>query len=516
VKEFTIRLLDYSTIDCPTRYTTLQMSRSGRILFLTAFGWAVFAMPAFATATRPIPVRPEHARTSAVTVWDDRFASKRSFETFEKTYLAGAFLAAGDVDGDGAEELIVGSGQGHAPEVRVYATDGNVKSHFAPYPAWFTGGVRVAAGDLDRDGKAEIVTAPGPGIAPEVGVYDASGNRKLAPAGAYAYAKEFIGGVRVAVADFDRDGTVDIATAAGPGGGPHVRFFDGSMKEEPRLEFFAYDASMRDGVTIAAVRTPWGDQLVTGVESWSEPLVRRYSFDANGARLDKEFYAFEESSRAGIVVGAYDLDHDGTDEIVTAGNGGTIPEVRFFDLWGTLYQKALLQDPAYRGALSFAELDADRDGASELTTVAVLPTTIGPTDIEKQIRVDLTDQRLYAYEHGRIAKTYFVSTGVVRHPTPEMKTNIRAKIAVKRYTWVYGSNNPDNYDLPNVKWNLQIADHIFIHSAYWHHNFGYRMSHGCINESIADAKWLYDWAGVGTTVQVAYSFPPSSVEIASR
>ncbi len=492
------------------------MTRSGRILLTAAFGWAVFAMPAFATATRPVPVRPEHARTSTVTIWDDRFASKRTFETFEKTYLAGAFLAAGDVDGDGIEELIVGSGQGRAPEVRVYAADGTEKSHFAPYPAWFTGGVRVAAGDLDRDGKAEIVTAPGPGIAPEVGVYDANGKRKLAPAGAYAYQKDFIGGVRVAVGDFDRDGTVDIATAPGPGGGPHIRFFDGGMKEESRLDFFAYDASMQDGVTLATVRTPWGPQLVTGVESWSEPLVRRYSFDANGARLDKEFYAFATSSHAGIVVGAYDLDHDGIDEIVTAGNGGTIPEVRVYDLYGTLYQKALLQDPSYRGTLSFAELDADRDGVDELASVAVLPTTIGPTDIEKQIRVDLSDQRLYAYERGRIAKTYFISSGIPRHPTPDMTTSVRAKIAVKRYTWVYGNNNPDNYDLPNVKWNLQIADHIFIHSAYWHHNFGYVMSHGCINEPIPESKWLYDWASVGTYVQVAHSFPPSNVEIASK
>ncbi len=103
----------------------------------------------------------------------------------------------------------------------------------------------------------------------------------------------------------------------------------------------------------------------------------------------------------------------------------------------------------------------------------------------------------------RCAKTFFVSSGVARHPTPEWKTNIRAKIATKRYTWNYGPGNPDNYDLAGVKWNLQIADHIFIHSAYWHNNFGYRMSHGCINMATADALWVYDWANVGTPVETA-------------
>ncbi len=462
---------------------------------------AIFSLgilPAGATATRPIPVPAEHARTSTVTIWDQAFAQKRSFETFEKTFLRGAFLAAGDVDGDGKDELVVGSGPGRIAEVRVYTMDGKMIGQFSPYGK-FAGGVRVAVGDLDGDHHADIVTSPGPGMAPEIGVFDAHGKR-IIPA-VLAYPKSFLGGVRVAVGDFDHNGTMDIATAPGPGGGPHVRLFNGKMEEEPGMDFFAYDASMEEGVTLAAVRTPWGTQLVTGVESWAEPLVRRYSFDASGPRLDKEFFAFATSSHAGVVVGAFDLDHDGIDEILTAGNGGTVPEVRAYDLYGTPYGKYLLLDTAYRGALSFAQLDADGDQTMELAVTPVAPTVLGPTDIEKSIYVDLADQRLYAFERGRIAKTFFISSGVARHPTPEMVTSVLEKVPIKRYQWNYGPGNPDNYNLPNVKWNLRINSTMFIHSAYWHHNFGYRMSHGCINTSLSDADWIYHWADVGTPVQ---------------
>jgi len=468
---------------------------------------AIFAMGAKsaygAVASRPMPVPKDQARTAAVTVWGSGFDKRTTFETFEKTFLRGAYLASGDVDGDGAVEIVVGSGQGRAPEIRVYAADGTEESRFNTFVDWFRGGVRIAAGDLDGDGIAEIVAVPGPGIPAEVSVYDAKGNKKIAPPGALAYPKEFVGGVRVAVGDLDRDGSAEIITAPGPGGGPHVRVFTPSMEPREHMDFFAYDAGMTDGVTIAVVRTHWGSQLVTGVESWSEPLIRRYSFDANGARLDKEFFAFATSTRAGTIVGAFDLDGDGTDEILASANGRAIAEVRFFDLWGTEYRRALLQDPTYLGALSYAELDTDGDGRVELATVAAAPMVVGPTETEKSIYVDLTDQRLYAYERGRIAKSFFISSGVGRHPSPVVKTAVLEKIPVKRYAWSYGPGNPDNYDLSGVKWNMRIYGPYYIHGAYWHNNFGTRMSHGCINVDYANAEWIYDWASVGTPVQTA-------------
>lgn len=465
---------------------------------MCAIGSLFFGVGAQATATRPVPVPEEFGRTAEVSIWQEGMVSRTKIATFEKEFLLGGFLASGDVDGDGKEEIVIGSGPGRKNEVRIYRIDGTLVTSFVPYVETFQGGVRIAVGDIDKDGKSEVVTAPGPGIEPKVMVFDEIGEKTSE--GVLAYASSFHGGVHVALGDLDKDDALDIVTSAGPGGGPHIRLFDTSMVNKGK-DFFAYDASMRDGVTIAVVKTPWGDQLVTGVESWSEPFVRRYSFDVNGARLDKELYAFASSSRSGVSVFAFDLDHDGTDEIVASQNGGTSPEVRMYDLYGTLYKKYLLHDPSYRGALSVSSIQADGDSARELMTVNTAP-IVRWTTTEKQIVVDISEQRLYAYERGRLAKTFFISSGVSRHPSPIVETAVLEKIPVKRYKWTYAAGSPDNYDLPNVKWNLRIYGPVYIHGAYWHHNFGYRMSHGCINVDYPDAEWIYNWSDVGTPVSI--------------
>jgi len=118
--------------------------------------------------------------------------------------MGGVFIAAGDVDGDGREELITGADAGGSPHVRVFGTGPafsalrEVHSFFA-YERGFTGGVRVAAGDLDGDGAAEIITAPGPWHTPLVRVYHTYDNGALGEMSSfYAYDPGFSGGVFVA------------------------------------------------------------------------------------------------------------------------------------------------------------------------------------------------------------------------------------------------------------------------------------------------------------------------------
>ncbi|HWQ99676.1 MAG TPA: L,D-transpeptidase family protein [Candidatus Methylomirabilis sp.] len=471
----------------------------GRVLRMTVpiGAWILAAQPVFAGYSQSVPTKPEHARPPAVMLWGTDFHKRATFVAFEKTFQNGGELAAGDVDGDGKAEIVVGAGPGRESDVRVYRIDGTLLKSFRAYPAWFKGGVRVAVGDTDGDGKAEIVTAPGPGIEPQVNVFQADGSKVLT-GGVPAYQKEFQGGVHLAMADLDRDGKAEIVTSPGPGGGPHVRIWNGRM-ENMGWDFFAFDASMRDGVSLAVIRTLTGPQLVLAAESWSEPLVRRYAANP-GVQLVKEFYTHATSSRSGVRLAAFDFDGDGIDEIIASTNGGVLPEARIFDVYGTLYDRKLLVDPGYRGAFSAAQLDTDGDGRPELATLMAAPTVNGPLDKDKFIEVDMLRQRLYAYERGRTARTFLVSTGTAKYPTPVMETVVLKKVFLKDYRWTYGLNNPDNYFLPNVKWNLQIRGPYNIHYAYWHRNFGHRMSHGCVNVSKADAEWIYNWADVGTPV----------------
>lgn len=455
----------------------------------------------FAAHPQAVPTRPEHARISDVTVWRDGFASRHSFPTFEAAYKNGGDLAAGDVDGDGRDEIIVGAGPGRPPDVRIYSTDGKLLHSFRAYASWFKGGVRVAAADTDGNGTAEIVTAPGPGIEPLLHVFSATGTH-LVPGGILAYRKEFVGGVHVAAGDIDGDGRADIVTTPGPGGGPHVRLWNGKLEHLGR-DFFAFDQGMRDGVSLALLRSPTGPVLAAAPESWTSSTVRLYGL-AGTTTFIREFQAFDPSSRHGVRLAAFDLDHDGRDEIAVSRNGGAAPEVRVHDQEGTERGKWLLLDPAFRGSLAVAQVDTEGDGKTALATMSAFPVVQGPLDTEKFIDVNLKEQRLYAYERGRVARTFLVSTGTLKYPTPIVETSVLEKIPMKDYKWTYGKNHPDNYYLKNVKNNLRVYGAVYIHYAYWHRNFGHRMSHGCINVGNADSEWIYGWADVGTPVKTHF------------
>jgi hypothetical protein len=165
------------------------------------------------------------------------------------SFSGGVRVAAGDINGDGRSDLIVAAAPGNTP--RVIAIDvatGATLADFFAYGPGFTGGVYVAAGDINADGKADIITGAGPGGGPHVRVFD--GVTRTEIVGFYAYAPAFTGGVRVGVTDFNSDGRADIITGAGPGGGPHVRVLDGRNLAD-LAGFYAYSPAFTAGVYVA-------------------------------------------------------------------------------------------------------------------------------------------------------------------------------------------------------------------------------------------------------------------------
>src|SRR5439155_17448706 len=133
---------------------------------------------------------------------------------------------------------ITGAGAGGGPHVKVFdgATGQQIASFMAFDPS-FHGGVRVAAGDFNGDGRADVVAAAGPGGGPHVLVYDVQAAITNAAAGLgvlrsfMAYDPNFRGGVWVAAGDVHGDGRADLITGAG-GAGAHVRLFDGPTFNE--------------------------------------------------------------------------------------------------------------------------------------------------------------------------------------------------------------------------------------------------------------------------------------------
>lgn len=111
------------------------------------------------------------------------------------------------------------------------------------------------------------------------------------------------------------------------------------------------------------------------------------------------------------------------------------------------------------------------------------------------IDVDLSNQRVYAYEGDTIVNSFLVSTGTWRYPTVTGKYKIYIKLRS-------GNMRGPGYFLPDVPYIMYFYKSYGLHGTYWHNNFGTPMSHGCVNLSIADAAWLYNWSYLGTVVNV--------------
>jgi hypothetical protein len=172
---------------------------------------------------------------------------KKEFFAYNQDYKNGINVAVGDVDKDGKLEIVTAPHQGLFPKIKIFNWKGELKKSFLAYSPQFEGGVNIAIADVNNDGQLDIITGAGVGGGPHVKAF--SYEVELL-ASFMAYNSNFIGGVEVFGIDWNKDGKTEIVTGAGIGGGPHVRIFDKSANLLG--EFFAYDAGFTKGINVAA------------------------------------------------------------------------------------------------------------------------------------------------------------------------------------------------------------------------------------------------------------------------
>ncbi len=251
----------------------------------------------------------------------------------------GVTVAVADVNRDSVPDVITGASTGGGPHVKVFdgVTGAELFSFFA-YDAAFRGGVNVAAGDINGDGFADILTGAGPGGGPHVKAFSGANLGELASY--FAFDAAFRGGVSVAAGDFNNDGTDEMVTAAGPGGGPHVRVFARDLISGITSQyagsgalgsFFTYGVGFTGGVWVA-VGDMNGDgvaDIVTGADTGGGPHVHTLN-GRDGGDLGS-FFAFDQDFTGGIRVGVGDVDRDGRMEALVAPASNRAPTLRAFD-----------------------------------------------------------------------------------------------------------------------------------------------------------------------------------------
>jgi hypothetical protein len=219
-------------------------------------------------------------------------------------FTGGVFVAAGDVNGDGFADVIVGADAGGGPAVCVWSgKDGSLLNSFYALPSGFTGGVRVGAGDVNGDSKADVIAGAGPGALPQVSVFSGAGLAVLQSF--WAFPTSFRGGVYVAGDSFGH-----IVVGAGPGGLPQVTIFDGRtgavlqnffVPATPAPSILNVDGSSQGGVRVGDLAVNGKNEIVTGLGPGAPAPIDL--FDGNTLALLDRFFAFGPTFAGGSFVG---------------------------------------------------------------------------------------------------------------------------------------------------------------------------------------------------------------------
>jgi hypothetical protein len=240
---------------------------------------------------------------------------------------------------------VSGSAAGTADTATLFNADGSTRFQVQPYGPDFTGGVRVAVGDVDGDGTPDLITAPGPGGGPDVRVFSGTDGRPLGDF--MAFEPTFRGGMHVAAADMNGDGRAEIIASPDQTGGPRVRVLSGPDGGTVRADFFGIDSPDFRGGLQVAVGDVTGDgvpDLTVAAGSGGAPRVTVYDgavvAASDGGAPDggqvANFFAFEDTLRGGSSVAAGDLNGDGVADLAFGDGRGGGPRVRVIDGRGLL------------------------------------------------------------------------------------------------------------------------------------------------------------------------------------
>lgn len=304
----------------------------------------------------------------------------------------------------------VGAGPGGTPRVQVFDTaTGSLVGDFQAFDDTFRGGVTTAVADVNGDGNADVIVGPSTGGGPRVRVIDGrafraqgfpqaprnntliSGNTMIADF--FAFEVEQRGGVYVTAGDMS-GGKAEVVVGAGPGGGPRVRIFDGTaitargatfnatQAGDLRADFFAFESSFRNGVTVSLSPGTSGQVLTVAPGSGGSPRIRVLSGNSivvNGlfytpnivGGVVADFFSGPSTGRGGAFVTSADFDRDGIPDVAVGTGAGVIGSV-------TVYSgvQIVTRGQGFTGLLAGDILDAFMVAGSSYTNGVTVGNTV--------------------------------------------------------------------------------------------------------------------------------------------
>ena len=134
----------------------------------------------------------------------------------------------------------------------------------------------------------------------------------------------------------------------------------------------------------------------------------------------------------------------------------------------------------------------------------VIPNTTPPEGVDngRWIEVNLKDQTVAVYDQNQMVFATMIASGIEPFWTQPGLFQIYQKYDSTPMRGAFEADRSDAYYLEDVPWTMYYDEARALHGAYWHNGFGTPRSHGCVNMSVGDARWLYDWAGEGDWVYV--------------
>jgi len=254
---------------------------------------------------------------------------------YEGSFRGGIHAELGDVTGDGVLDLVFAPGGGGGPRIKVVdGATGDVIADILVYEETFRGGVDVAVGDVNGDGFEDVMTGTGNTGGPRIVVLDGKSitDGDTTPTKLYdffPFEDSFRGGVFVGAGDVNGDGFSDIIAGTGVGGGSRVVVTDGKTGEVIQ-NFFAFDPALRNGVRVGAgdVDHDGDDDIIVGAGPGGGPQVRALS-GKDGHQISS-FFADDSSTRGGVHVTGQDVNGDGIDDLVITTRHGSKQVLRGF------------------------------------------------------------------------------------------------------------------------------------------------------------------------------------------